>query len=138
MTTLDGRTLPTTELVNAPDMSLGVAEALLHGVRTAAQNRGVALAAVVVDRGGNLVAAARMDNAQLGAVSLAQDKAVTAVSFGHPTSAWTESSAPGPVRTSAPALLTQASAPPRAPRTALPSAVTDAWSARARRELRWW
>jgi uncharacterized protein GlcG (DUF336 family) len=49
----------------------------------------------VVDRGGNLVAAARMDGAQLAALSLATDKAYTAVSFGFPTSAWVDSSAPG-------------------------------------------
>jgi uncharacterized protein GlcG (DUF336 family) len=36
-----------------------------------------------------------MDGAQLGAGSLALDKAVTAVSFGHPTAAWAASSAPG-------------------------------------------
>ncbi|MEO5834537.1 MAG: heme-binding protein, partial [Nakamurella sp.] len=43
----------------------------------------------------NLVAAGRMDGAQLGALSLATDKAFTAVSFGHPTSAWVDSSGPG-------------------------------------------
>jgi len=37
----------------------------------------------------------RMDGAQLGALPLAVDKAFTAVSFGHPTRAWAESSAPG-------------------------------------------
>ena len=57
--------------------------------------RGVRLAAAVVDRGGNVVASMRMDRAQLGAGSLALDKAVTAVSFGLPTAAWTTSSAPG-------------------------------------------
>jgi uncharacterized protein GlcG (DUF336 family) len=82
-------------LAHAPDMSLAVAEKLLAEVKTEAVARGVRLAAVVVDRGGNPVASMRMDRAQLGAASLASDKAVTAASFGHPTRAWLASSAPG-------------------------------------------
>lgn len=83
------------DLVEAPDMSLQVAELLLAGVKAQATVRDVRLAAVVVDRGGNVVASMRMDHAQLGAGSLALDKAVTAASFGLPTAAWTTSSAPG-------------------------------------------
>ncbi len=83
------------DLVQTPDMSLEVAEKLLADVKTNASARGLRLAAAVVDRGGNVVACMRMDHAQLGAGSLALDKAVTAVSFGRPTAAWTESSAPG-------------------------------------------
>ena len=83
------------ELVHAADMSLTVAQGLLAEVQRQAASRDVRLAAAVVDRGGNVVACMRMDRAQLGAGALALDKAVTAVSFGHPTSAWLESSAPG-------------------------------------------
>lgn len=82
-------------LVMTHDMSLAIAEGLLAGVKRDAEAKGVLLAAAVVDRGGNLVASMRMDHAQLGAGSLALDKAVTAISFGYPTSAWCESSAPG-------------------------------------------
>lgn len=82
-------------LVAAPDMSLQVADGLLAGVKREADARGVLLAAAVVDRGGNTVASMRMDHAQLGAASLALDKAITAVSFGYPTAAWRDSSAPG-------------------------------------------
>jgi glc operon protein GlcG len=82
-------------LVVAPDMSLAIATTLLDAVAARADDEGICLAAVVVDRGGNPVASARMDGAQLGAMSLALDKAVTAVSFGHPTRAWSVSSAPG-------------------------------------------
>ncbi|WP_353987376.1 GlcG/HbpS family heme-binding protein [Ruicaihuangia caeni] len=82
-------------LVNKPDMSLDLALVLLAGVREQCSTRGIALAAAVVDRGGNLVSSARMDGAQLGALSIATDKAFTAAAFGHPTSAWTASSAPG-------------------------------------------
>ena len=83
------------ELAQVADMSLSVARALLDEVQHQAEARGVRLAAVVVDRGGNTVACMRMDGAQLGAGSLALDKAVTAVSFGYPTRAWLTSSAPG-------------------------------------------
>jgi len=76
-------------------MSLAVANSLLDRVAGQAGTDGICLAAAVVDRGGNLVASMRMDNAQLGAMSLAFDKAVTAVSFGYPTRAWSTSSAPG-------------------------------------------
>lgn len=86
---------PAAPLVVAPDMSLAVATSLLDAVAVRADGEGIRLAAAVVDRGGNLVASVRMDGAQLGAMSLALDKAVTAVSFGHPTRAWADSSAPG-------------------------------------------
>lgn len=82
-------------LLVAADMSLAVAQALLAGAQREAESRGLKLAAAVVDRGGNPVATLRMDHSQLGAASLALDKAVTAVSFGHPTRAWLTSSAPG-------------------------------------------
>ncbi len=82
-------------LVRTADMSLDVAEQLLAGVKREAHPQGVRLAATVVDRGGNVVASMRMDDAQLGATSLANDKAVTAVSFRHPTRAWASSSTPG-------------------------------------------
>ncbi len=82
-------------LVNQPDMSHELARRLVSEVHAEAARQGVRLAAAVVDRGGNVVAAGRMDGAQLGAFSLGVDKAFTAVSFGHPTSAWIDSSAPG-------------------------------------------
>ena len=82
-------------LVSVPDMSHEVAQRLVSAVHAAAEEHGVRLAAAVVDRGGNVVVAARMDGAQLGAMSLGIDKAFTAVSFGHPTSMWAASSTPG-------------------------------------------
>ncbi len=76
-------------------MSLDLAERVLAGLKTEAAAREERLACAVVDRGGNLVAALRMDGAQLGASSLALDKAYTAVAFGFPTGAWATSSTPG-------------------------------------------
>lgn len=83
------------DLPRTADVTEDVALALLTGVATAAASRGVRLAACVVDRGGNLVAARRADGAQIGATPLAIDKAYTAVAFGAPTSRWAESSVPG-------------------------------------------
>lgn len=82
-------------VVTVHDLSGDLALRLVAEVQTQAAARGLGLAAAVVDRGGNLIAAGRMDGAQLGALSLATDKAFTAVSFGHPTSAWADSSGPG-------------------------------------------
>lgn len=83
------------DLVRTVDMSLAAARALLSNVEKESRLRGAALAATVVDRGGNPVASMRMDGAQLGALSLATDKAITAASFGHPSGAWATSSTPG-------------------------------------------
>lgn len=81
--------------VTAADMSSDLALQVLARVRLESASRDLRLAAVIVDRGGNTVASSRMDGAQLGALSLAGDKAYTAVAFGHPTGRWAGSSAPG-------------------------------------------
>ncbi len=83
------------DLVTRTDISLDLAQRLIAAVFAESRRRSVELAAAVVGCGGELVAAARMDRAQLGALSIATDKAYTAVSFGFPTSAWAESSMPG-------------------------------------------
>lgn len=78
----------------SPDMSLELAERLLDDLKVAASALGIALAGVVVDRAGNPVASCRMDGAQLGASSIASDKAYTAAAFGQPTAIWAKSSGP--------------------------------------------
>lgn len=82
-------------VVTTPDISGETGLLLVARVHEESRTRGLRLSAAVVDRGGNVVAAARMDGAQLGALSLATDKAFTAVSFGHPTSSWASTSRPG-------------------------------------------
>ena len=82
-------------LPQSSDVTEEVPLALRAGVAAAAAARGVRLAACVVDRGGNLVAARRADGAQIGGMSLAVDKAYTAVAFGAPTARWAETSVPG-------------------------------------------
>jgi uncharacterized protein GlcG (DUF336 family) len=81
-------------LVVRREVGLDLAQAVLAGVRDEAGSRGVAMGAAVVDLGGRLVAALRMDGAQLPALDLAIDKAYTAVSFGFPTEFWAASTRP--------------------------------------------
>jgi len=81
--------------VTTHDISLELAQTLLAGVKAEAGTQGTAMGAAVVDRGGNLVAALRMDGAQIVAVPLAIDKAYTAVACGLPTDRWASSTQPG-------------------------------------------
>ena len=53
------------------------------------------MAVAVADRGGNAVASARMDGAALGAMTLAVDKAYTAVLWEVPTGEFMASTQPG-------------------------------------------
>jgi uncharacterized protein GlcG (DUF336 family) len=81
-------------MVVRQEVGLDLALAMLAGVREEAEARSVAMGAAVVDLGGRVVAALRMDGAQLPALDLAIDKAYTAVSFGHPTEFWAASTRP--------------------------------------------
>jgi hypothetical protein len=82
------------DMVVRQEVGLDLRLAMLAGVREEAEARGVAMGAAVVDLGGQVVAALRMDGAQLPALNLAIDKAYTAVSFGHPTEFWAASTRP--------------------------------------------
>ena len=75
--------------------SLALALRLLEGVREEAAARELALAICVVDAGGHVIAEQRMDGAALGALSLAEGKAYTAVLWGTRTGDFTESTQPG-------------------------------------------
>lgn len=82
-------------LVVRRDIGLDLAQRLLAGVRAEAAGRGIAMGAAVVDAGGAVVAALRMDGAQTIALPLAVDKAWTAVACGQPTDRWAGSTQPG-------------------------------------------
>ena len=71
------------------------ARRLIDAAAAEAERIGVPLSLAVVDRGGHLVAAARMDGTPMGAMELAFGKAHTAVSWGMATGEFTESSQPG-------------------------------------------
>jgi uncharacterized protein GlcG (DUF336 family) len=75
-------------LVSSLNVGLDVARALLEAARKEAARFGLSISAAVVDSGGQLVAALRMDGAQLCAMPLAIDKAYTAVACGLPTAAF--------------------------------------------------
>jgi uncharacterized protein GlcG (DUF336 family) len=75
--------------------SLEQALALLERVRAEAEGRSLALAACVVDAGGNEIASQRMDGAALGARQLAAGKAYTAVLWGVRTGEFMSSTQPG-------------------------------------------
>jgi uncharacterized protein GlcG (DUF336 family) len=75
--------------------SLDLALRLLERVREEASARSLALAICVVDAGGHVIAAQRMDGAALGAMRLAEGKAYTAVLWGTRTGDFTESTQPG-------------------------------------------
>ena len=77
------------------DLTLDLALRLIDGACQEAVRREVAMGLAVVDTAGGVVASARMDGAQLVAVDLATDKAYTAVAFGQPTEAWSDSTQPG-------------------------------------------
>jgi uncharacterized protein GlcG (DUF336 family) len=72
------------------NVTLERANGLICSAVSAAQERGVRIAAVVLDTGGNVVAAQRMDDAYLSALSIAERKAFTAVNFRASTTAMRE------------------------------------------------
>jgi glc operon protein GlcG len=78
-----------------PEISLSLAERLLGAVRDVADQTDLCVAAAVVDRGGQIVAVARMDGTPICGVPLAIDKAFSAVAMAAPTDAWSKSTLPG-------------------------------------------
>ncbi|WP_194899608.1 GlcG/HbpS family heme-binding protein [Catenulispora pinisilvae] len=64
------------------NITLSQAEAVIAAARARAGERGLAVAFAVVDAGGNLVAFARADGANLITIDTAIGKAFTAVSIG--------------------------------------------------------
>jgi uncharacterized protein GlcG (DUF336 family) len=76
-------------------ISLAEAQDLCAAAVAAAAERGLAVSVAVVDGGGNLVAFARMDGAEIAGPALAVDKAYTAVANSCATHELTEAAAPG-------------------------------------------
>jgi uncharacterized protein GlcG (DUF336 family) len=66
-------------------VTLSAGQAVVEAARTKASQIGVPMNIAVVDEGGNLVAFARMDDAWLGSIDIAQGKAYTARAFDMPT-----------------------------------------------------
>ena len=70
---------------SANGISLEEAYRVIMAARQKAQEIGVQMNIAVVDAGGNLTAFARMDNAWLGSIDIAQSKAFSARAFDMPT-----------------------------------------------------
>ena len=69
----------------AAGLTLKAATTLMKAAKAAARERSVAISVAVVDQGGQLVAFERMDGADLVTITLAQDKAWTALVNRMPT-----------------------------------------------------
>ena len=77
------------------EVGLDLALRILGAVRSEAEQSSLRVSAAVVDRAGNVVASARMDDTALGAMTLAIDKAYTAVLWETPTGEFMRSTQPG-------------------------------------------
>jgi glc operon protein GlcG len=69
-------------------ITLDQAKKLLAGAEAEAKKNNWGMVIVVLDSGGNLVALSRMDNAQIGSIEVAREKAYTAVAFRRPSKAF--------------------------------------------------
>ncbi len=66
-------------------LSLDLAQKLIAAVLTAAEQQGLSVAAYVVDSGGHLIAAARMDGVSYMIIDVARRKAITSFIFQLPS-----------------------------------------------------
>ncbi|BBZ79189.1 DNA polymerase III subunit delta' [Mycolicibacterium anyangense] len=81
--------------MTAPKIDLSTAQRLVSAAHAEAHRRSVRISAAVVDAGGNLVAFARMDGAEIAGPALAVDKAYTAVANSIATAELAVLAAPG-------------------------------------------
>lgn len=85
----------TSPFTHRPQITVAAALRLVEAALAQGTASGVPVAVVVSDAAGNLVAAARMDDAPLGAMRLAVDKAYTSALWQMPSGELHESSQPG-------------------------------------------
>jgi glc operon protein GlcG len=76
-------------------ISLDMAKAVMEAAEGEAAKEGWPMVIAIVDSGGNLVMLHRMDQAQLGSIAIAQQKAETALRFRRPTKAFQDVLAEG-------------------------------------------
>jgi uncharacterized protein GlcG (DUF336 family) len=82
-------------LIDGRDIGVDLALTVLANMRAEATRMGLGLAGCITDRGGHVVASLRMDNAPLGALPIAADKAYTSALWGMRTGEAAEASLPG-------------------------------------------
>jgi len=68
-----------------PPIGLDMAKKAMAGAEAEARKNNWPVVIVIVDSGGNLVMLQRLDNAQLGSIEVARQKAHTAVAYKRPT-----------------------------------------------------
>jgi uncharacterized protein GlcG (DUF336 family) len=85
----------TDDFVTRPHVTLATALRLIEAACAHGRSIGVPVAVSVADSGGRVVASARMDDAPLGALRLAADKAYTSVLWQMPSGDLRVSSQPG-------------------------------------------
>lgn len=69
----------------SPVLDLATAEELATAARRHARERGWTVVIAIVDAGGHLILLQRMENAQLGSIEVAREKARSAILFQRPT-----------------------------------------------------
>jgi uncharacterized protein GlcG (DUF336 family) len=85
----------TTPFTHRPQITVATALRLVEAALAQGAASGVPVAVAVSDAAGNVVASARMDDAPLGAMRLAADKAYTSALWQMPSGDLHESSQPG-------------------------------------------
>ncbi len=82
-------------LAQGADINLAEAIKVIKAAEAKAKEIGVQMNIAVVDTGGNLIAFERMDNAWLGSIDIAINKAFTAICFAMSTEALGKEAQPG-------------------------------------------
>lgn len=83
------------ELATKTALTLDVAKVLSAAAEAEAQKNSWAVVIAIVDDGGRLVHLVRRDGTQIGSIDVAQDKAMTAISFRRPSKALEDAVAGG-------------------------------------------
>ncbi len=78
------------QLISKKSLSLDLAKKIAAAAETEAVKSNFKMVISIVDDGGNLIYFERMDEAQLGSIEVAIEKAKTSVNFKRPTKAYEE------------------------------------------------
>jgi len=81
---------PAAPLAYGPPISLAAARRVMFAAEGEADAHGWRMVIAILDSGGNLVMLHRLDQANLGAVEIAQRKAAAAINFRRPTKVFEE------------------------------------------------
>ncbi len=78
------------QVIEKKTITLNLAKMITNAAVTAAVENNLAAVVVIVDDGGNLILLEKMDNAQIGSIEVAIQKARTAIYFKRSTKAYEE------------------------------------------------